>query len=124
MIKIQIKALIQEFSQILNNKKLLLFAYSFHPSFYLKEFSFTIILPQNNVSQIKLNSFQTSQFSDKIANELQIKISPRQLGFREQLNIPPVSYTHLTLPTKRIVQISVVAVSLKKKKMADDRRMS
>eukprot|EP00828_Plagiopyla_frontata_P021269 TRINITY_DN2767_c0_g1_i5.p2 TRINITY_DN2767_c0_g1~~TRINITY_DN2767_c0_g1_i5.p2 ORF type:complete len:213 (+),score=45.45 TRINITY_DN2767_c0_g1_i5:663-1301(+) len=27
----------------------------------------------------------------------------------------PVSYTHLTLPTKRIVQISVVAVSLKKK---------
>eukprot|EP00828_Plagiopyla_frontata_P013134 TRINITY_DN1767_c0_g1_i1.p2 TRINITY_DN1767_c0_g1~~TRINITY_DN1767_c0_g1_i1.p2 ORF type:complete len:111 (-),score=19.11 TRINITY_DN1767_c0_g1_i1:76-408(-) len=26
-----------------------------------------------------------------------------------------VSYTHLTLPTKRIVQISVVAVSLKKK---------
>ena len=28
----------------------------------------------------------------------------------------PVSYTHLTLPTKRIVEISVVAVSLKKKK--------
>eukprot|EP00828_Plagiopyla_frontata_P004109 TRINITY_DN1141_c0_g1_i7.p1 TRINITY_DN1141_c0_g1~~TRINITY_DN1141_c0_g1_i7.p1 ORF type:complete len:237 (-),score=58.51 TRINITY_DN1141_c0_g1_i7:10-720(-) len=28
-----------------------------------------------------------------------------------------VSYTHLTLPTKRIVQISVVAVSLKKKKV-------
>eukprot|EP00828_Plagiopyla_frontata_P038299 TRINITY_DN5022_c0_g1_i1.p3 TRINITY_DN5022_c0_g1~~TRINITY_DN5022_c0_g1_i1.p3 ORF type:complete len:145 (-),score=20.87 TRINITY_DN5022_c0_g1_i1:15-449(-) len=27
----------------------------------------------------------------------------------------PVSYTHLTLPTKRIVQISVGAVSLKKK---------
>eukprot|EP00828_Plagiopyla_frontata_P037993 TRINITY_DN4984_c0_g1_i1.p1 TRINITY_DN4984_c0_g1~~TRINITY_DN4984_c0_g1_i1.p1 ORF type:complete len:177 (+),score=38.50 TRINITY_DN4984_c0_g1_i1:2-532(+) len=27
----------------------------------------------------------------------------------------PVSYTHLTLPTKRIVQISVVGVSLKKK---------
>eukprot|EP00828_Plagiopyla_frontata_P046744 TRINITY_DN8419_c0_g1_i2.p2 TRINITY_DN8419_c0_g1~~TRINITY_DN8419_c0_g1_i2.p2 ORF type:complete len:191 (+),score=110.42 TRINITY_DN8419_c0_g1_i2:57-629(+) len=27
----------------------------------------------------------------------------------------PVSYTHLTLPTKRIVQISVVAVCLKKK---------
>eukprot|EP00658_Telonema_sp_P-2_P064587 TRINITY_DN53694_c0_g1_i1.p1 TRINITY_DN53694_c0_g1~~TRINITY_DN53694_c0_g1_i1.p1 ORF type:complete len:187 (-),score=51.94 TRINITY_DN53694_c0_g1_i1:21-581(-) len=30
---------------------------------------------------------------------------------------PPVSYTHLTLPTKRIVEISVVAVSLKKKKI-------
>ena len=28
----------------------------------------------------------------------------------------PVSYTHLTLPTKRIVEISVVAASLKKKK--------
>eukprot|EP00828_Plagiopyla_frontata_P020807 TRINITY_DN266_c0_g1_i2.p1 TRINITY_DN266_c0_g1~~TRINITY_DN266_c0_g1_i2.p1 ORF type:complete len:351 (+),score=73.21 TRINITY_DN266_c0_g1_i2:652-1704(+) len=28
-----------------------------------------------------------------------------------------VSYTHLTLPTKRIVQISVVAVSLKKKQL-------
>eukprot|EP00828_Plagiopyla_frontata_P007892 TRINITY_DN13829_c0_g1_i2.p1 TRINITY_DN13829_c0_g1~~TRINITY_DN13829_c0_g1_i2.p1 ORF type:complete len:155 (-),score=16.81 TRINITY_DN13829_c0_g1_i2:51-515(-) len=28
----------------------------------------------------------------------------------------PVSYTHLTLPTKRIVQVSVVAESLKKKK--------
>ena len=28
----------------------------------------------------------------------------------------PVSYTHLTLPTKRIVEISVVAVLVKKKK--------
>ena len=35
----------------------------------------------------------------------------------KQVNIPsyPVSYTHLTLPTKRIVKISVVAVSLNKK---------
>ena len=31
-------------------------------------------------------------------------------------NIVTVSYTHLTLPTKRIVEISVVALSLKKKK--------
>eukprot|EP00828_Plagiopyla_frontata_P043474 TRINITY_DN6791_c0_g1_i2.p2 TRINITY_DN6791_c0_g1~~TRINITY_DN6791_c0_g1_i2.p2 ORF type:complete len:129 (+),score=20.99 TRINITY_DN6791_c0_g1_i2:3-389(+) len=30
-------------------------------------------------------------------------------------NLQSVSYTHLTLPTKRIVQISVVAVSVKKK---------
>eukprot|EP00828_Plagiopyla_frontata_P009861 TRINITY_DN1511_c0_g1_i1.p5 TRINITY_DN1511_c0_g1~~TRINITY_DN1511_c0_g1_i1.p5 ORF type:complete len:108 (+),score=17.49 TRINITY_DN1511_c0_g1_i1:1221-1544(+) len=29
--------------------------------------------------------------------------------------IAPVSYTHLTLPTKRIVQISVVSGSFKKK---------
>ena len=28
----------------------------------------------------------------------------------------PVSYTHLTLPTSDLVEISVVAVSLKKKK--------
>eukprot|EP00828_Plagiopyla_frontata_P003501 TRINITY_DN11077_c0_g1_i1.p3 TRINITY_DN11077_c0_g1~~TRINITY_DN11077_c0_g1_i1.p3 ORF type:complete len:124 (-),score=5.84 TRINITY_DN11077_c0_g1_i1:47-418(-) len=31
------------------------------------------------------------------------------------IQLGPVSYTHLTLPTKRIVQISVVARSLQKK---------
>ena len=31
-----------------------------------------------------------------------------------------VSYTHLTLPTKRIVEISVVAVSLKKKRVTSE----
>ncbi len=31
-------------------------------------------------------------------------------------NMDPVLYTHLTLPTNREVEISVVAVSLKKKK--------
>eukprot|EP00828_Plagiopyla_frontata_P047365 TRINITY_DN8728_c0_g2_i1.p2 TRINITY_DN8728_c0_g2~~TRINITY_DN8728_c0_g2_i1.p2 ORF type:complete len:129 (-),score=27.15 TRINITY_DN8728_c0_g2_i1:1-387(-) len=36
--------------------------------------------------------------------------------------IQPVSYTHLTLPTKRIVQISVVAGSLKKKKKEKKQR--
>ena len=36
----------------------------------------------------------------------------------------PVSYTHLTLPTKRIVEISVVGVTLKKKKEKRDRRMT
>ena len=34
----------------------------------------------------------------------------------------PVSYTHLTLPTKRIVEISVVAVSLKKKRKTMKRK--
>eukprot|EP00658_Telonema_sp_P-2_P068931 TRINITY_DN57969_c0_g1_i1.p1 TRINITY_DN57969_c0_g1~~TRINITY_DN57969_c0_g1_i1.p1 ORF type:complete len:141 (-),score=14.95 TRINITY_DN57969_c0_g1_i1:54-476(-) len=34
----------------------------------------------------------------------------------------PVSYTHLTLPTKRIVEISVGAVSLTKQKEKDDKR--
>ena len=33
-----------------------------------------------------------------------------------QFGLIPVSYTHLTLPTNREVEISVVAVSLKKKK--------
>ena len=33
--------------------------------------------------------------------------------------VATVSYTHLTLPTKRIVAISVVAVSFKKKKKAE-----
>eukprot|EP00831_Metopus_contortus_P059848 TRINITY_DN51815_c0_g1_i2.p2 TRINITY_DN51815_c0_g1~~TRINITY_DN51815_c0_g1_i2.p2 ORF type:complete len:134 (+),score=41.03 TRINITY_DN51815_c0_g1_i2:67-468(+) len=33
-----------------------------------------------------------------------------------QVDMKPVSYTHLTLPTILLVQISVVAVSLKKKK--------
>eukprot|EP00831_Metopus_contortus_P040797 TRINITY_DN3196_c0_g1_i3.p1 TRINITY_DN3196_c0_g1~~TRINITY_DN3196_c0_g1_i3.p1 ORF type:complete len:315 (-),score=78.26 TRINITY_DN3196_c0_g1_i3:86-1030(-) len=33
-------------------------------------------------------------------------------------NVIPVSYTHLTLPTILLVQISVVAVSLKKKKIS------
>eukprot|EP00831_Metopus_contortus_P020074 TRINITY_DN1878_c0_g1_i5.p1 TRINITY_DN1878_c0_g1~~TRINITY_DN1878_c0_g1_i5.p1 ORF type:complete len:144 (-),score=38.30 TRINITY_DN1878_c0_g1_i5:11-442(-) len=33
-----------------------------------------------------------------------------------QMELQPVSYTHLTLPTILLVQISVVAVSLKKKK--------
>ena len=38
---------------------------------------------------------------------------PRQLGHKKGCETP-VSYTHLTLPTKRIVEISVVAGSLKK----------
>eukprot|EP00828_Plagiopyla_frontata_P043063 TRINITY_DN6622_c0_g1_i4.p2 TRINITY_DN6622_c0_g1~~TRINITY_DN6622_c0_g1_i4.p2 ORF type:complete len:101 (+),score=22.32 TRINITY_DN6622_c0_g1_i4:129-431(+) len=39
-----------------------------------------------------------------------------QLAVITDAGVQSVSYTHLTLPTKRIVQISVVAVSLKKKK--------
>ena len=35
---------------------------------------------------------------------------------RAALGLSPVSYTHLTLPTKRIVEISVGDVSLKKKR--------
>eukprot|EP00831_Metopus_contortus_P030034 TRINITY_DN24686_c0_g1_i1.p2 TRINITY_DN24686_c0_g1~~TRINITY_DN24686_c0_g1_i1.p2 ORF type:complete len:129 (+),score=49.31 TRINITY_DN24686_c0_g1_i1:173-559(+) len=48
--------------------------------------------------------------------------SPSAIGFLssraddEESYYNPVSYTHLTLPTILLVQISVVAVSLKKKK--------
>ena len=38
------------------------------------------------------------------------------------LSVVSVSYTHLTLPTKRIVEISVVAVSLTKQKALTDHR--
>eukprot|EP00831_Metopus_contortus_P007151 TRINITY_DN12734_c0_g1_i5.p1 TRINITY_DN12734_c0_g1~~TRINITY_DN12734_c0_g1_i5.p1 ORF type:complete len:156 (+),score=33.61 TRINITY_DN12734_c0_g1_i5:664-1131(+) len=41
-------------------------------------------------------------------------IDPKQ--FQQRSSIKAVSYTHLTLPTILLVQISVVAVSLKKKK--------
>ena len=37
-------------------------------------------------------------------------------GGHSGVDVDPVSYTHLTLPTKRIVEISGVAVSLEKKK--------
>ena len=36
-------------------------------------------------------------------------------GYSESHSVTPVSYTHLTLPTNREVEISGVAVSLKKK---------
>ena len=38
------------------------------------------------------------------------------LSLSKDLGTRPVSYTHLTLPTKRIVEISVGAATLKKKK--------
>eukprot|EP00831_Metopus_contortus_P059403 TRINITY_DN51382_c0_g1_i1.p1 TRINITY_DN51382_c0_g1~~TRINITY_DN51382_c0_g1_i1.p1 ORF type:complete len:187 (-),score=11.35 TRINITY_DN51382_c0_g1_i1:27-587(-) len=38
------------------------------------------------------------------------------------VNTHPVSYTHLTLPTILLVQISVVAVSLKKKKKTNNEK--
>eukprot|EP00831_Metopus_contortus_P082917 TRINITY_DN9075_c0_g1_i1.p2 TRINITY_DN9075_c0_g1~~TRINITY_DN9075_c0_g1_i1.p2 ORF type:complete len:120 (+),score=41.58 TRINITY_DN9075_c0_g1_i1:115-474(+) len=40
-------------------------------------------------------------------------------GFLQGRCKHPVSYTHLTLPTILLVQISVVAVSLKKKKIRE-----
>ena len=37
----------------------------------------------------------------------------------DEVGVGAVSYTHLTLPTSDLVQISVVAVSLKKKEPTD-----
>ena len=51
-----------------------------------------------------------------IANEVLYSIAISASGLKT------VSYTHLTLPTKRIVYISVVAVLIKKKK--ENRRES
>ena len=59
-----------------------------------------------------------------LADKLNLSLTPswdrlqrlEEAGIIESYGAKPVSYTHLTLPTKRIVSISVVAVSLKKKK--------
>eukprot|EP00828_Plagiopyla_frontata_P018725 TRINITY_DN23989_c0_g1_i1.p3 TRINITY_DN23989_c0_g1~~TRINITY_DN23989_c0_g1_i1.p3 ORF type:complete len:114 (+),score=17.05 TRINITY_DN23989_c0_g1_i1:468-809(+) len=50
-------------------------------------------------------------YSDSFQNQLQNIQDPTRL---QQNIIAAVSYTHLTLPTKRIVQIPVVAGSIKK----------
>eukprot|EP00831_Metopus_contortus_P042030 TRINITY_DN33119_c0_g1_i1.p1 TRINITY_DN33119_c0_g1~~TRINITY_DN33119_c0_g1_i1.p1 ORF type:complete len:109 (+),score=14.25 TRINITY_DN33119_c0_g1_i1:179-505(+) len=50
--------------------------------------------------------------SDKNSNA---KLNKFALNFLASPSPLPVSYTHLTLPTILLVQISVVAVSLKKK---------
>ena len=45
-------------------------------------------------------------------------------GQADALHHGPVSYTHLTLPTSDLVEISVVAVSLKKKNSQSKRATS
>ena len=65
---------------------------------------------------------------DATASDAQAAAAPEQLPPQKTVpvkieeTLPPVSYTHLTLPTKRIVEISGVAVSLKKKKNKDMER--
>eukprot|EP00831_Metopus_contortus_P001233 TRINITY_DN10450_c0_g1_i1.p1 TRINITY_DN10450_c0_g1~~TRINITY_DN10450_c0_g1_i1.p1 ORF type:complete len:156 (-),score=50.45 TRINITY_DN10450_c0_g1_i1:32-499(-) len=59
---------------------------------------------------IQLRGKDTEQIA--ITKQLQNEFSVKFGG----LYLYPVSYTHLTLPTILLVQISVVAVSLKKKK--------
>eukprot|EP00828_Plagiopyla_frontata_P034597 TRINITY_DN4506_c0_g1_i1.p1 TRINITY_DN4506_c0_g1~~TRINITY_DN4506_c0_g1_i1.p1 ORF type:complete len:113 (+),score=15.08 TRINITY_DN4506_c0_g1_i1:317-655(+) len=70
----------------------------------------------NKETQEQLDSVK--QVTKNTANIVKYLLILYQIGgiFIERVDVcKPVSYTHLTLPTKRIVQISVVAVYLKKK---------
>eukprot|EP00831_Metopus_contortus_P081219 TRINITY_DN8489_c0_g1_i7.p1 TRINITY_DN8489_c0_g1~~TRINITY_DN8489_c0_g1_i7.p1 ORF type:complete len:142 (-),score=38.30 TRINITY_DN8489_c0_g1_i7:25-450(-) len=77
-----------------------------------------------------LNSFKTLPNKGKKVFGGQIKEliqGPSRGDFQEaylekQNYLKAVSYTHLTLPTILLVQISVVAVSLKKKKIKHTKR--
>ena len=74
----------------------------------------TIQITQDEPLLDVADSLKTAEvIKDKYAFILKVRIG----GYAD--DIQPVSYTHLTLPTKRIVQISVVAVTLKKKKNRD-----
>ena len=68
-------------------------------------------------SRIKpyLLSLTFTDNEEDASDDLQIKLQDRE-GVWMTDWLQTVSYTHLTLPTKRIVKISVVAVSIKKKK--------
>ena len=74
----------------------------------------------------KLYFYYGAMNSSKTANALMTHFNYEEVGqkallckteadTRDGARKIPVSYTHLTLPTKRIVEISVVAVILKKK---------
>eukprot|EP00831_Metopus_contortus_P062528 TRINITY_DN54674_c0_g1_i2.p1 TRINITY_DN54674_c0_g1~~TRINITY_DN54674_c0_g1_i2.p1 ORF type:complete len:136 (+),score=21.83 TRINITY_DN54674_c0_g1_i2:30-437(+) len=72
---------------------------------------FQIIICQNNIQAIQNPSnffcghFRMSRLKTVVVSDMYTQVS----------YIYAVSYTHLTLPTILLVQISVVAVSLKKK---------
>eukprot|EP00656_Telonema_subtile_P049651 TRINITY_DN6216_c0_g1_i3.p1 TRINITY_DN6216_c0_g1~~TRINITY_DN6216_c0_g1_i3.p1 ORF type:complete len:1326 (-),score=425.50 TRINITY_DN6216_c0_g1_i3:75-4052(-) len=73
--------------------------------------------PPKRASPSDLDEGYTS-FTQPVDQSEQQPVSPKHRDSEEDVasEPEPVSYTHLTLPTKRIVEISVVAVSLKKKK--------
>eukprot|EP00828_Plagiopyla_frontata_P015018 TRINITY_DN19544_c0_g1_i1.p2 TRINITY_DN19544_c0_g1~~TRINITY_DN19544_c0_g1_i1.p2 ORF type:complete len:136 (+),score=30.84 TRINITY_DN19544_c0_g1_i1:41-409(+) len=61
-----------------------------------------------SILNIKANNNFISEKIEKLMLDLLVKN-------KHLVKFASVSYTHLTLPTKRIVQISVVALSLQKK---------
>eukprot|EP00656_Telonema_subtile_P023036 TRINITY_DN24337_c0_g1_i1.p1 TRINITY_DN24337_c0_g1~~TRINITY_DN24337_c0_g1_i1.p1 ORF type:complete len:122 (-),score=15.31 TRINITY_DN24337_c0_g1_i1:23-388(-) len=69
-----------------------------------------LFIPANSPHQVK-NLDRTLAVSMNYVDHTNLETSIRELAFSGA-----VSYTHLTLPTKRIVEISGVAGSLKKKK--------
>eukprot|EP00831_Metopus_contortus_P058102 TRINITY_DN50341_c0_g1_i1.p3 TRINITY_DN50341_c0_g1~~TRINITY_DN50341_c0_g1_i1.p3 ORF type:complete len:105 (-),score=34.46 TRINITY_DN50341_c0_g1_i1:31-345(-) len=70
----------------------------------------------NDLKHCLIDLKENKDKSDLKIAKLCQKISERDLKLKECEKQIPVSYTHLTLPTILLVQISVVAVSLKKKK--------
>eukprot|EP00825_Cyclidium_porcatum_P021252 TRINITY_DN23760_c0_g1_i1.p2 TRINITY_DN23760_c0_g1~~TRINITY_DN23760_c0_g1_i1.p2 ORF type:complete len:190 (-),score=31.06 TRINITY_DN23760_c0_g1_i1:31-600(-) len=81
---------------------------------YRKMFLFGNLKSNQLCLELLLDSSELKKYvpgnDKKLMQELLVKIR------NNQLTIDAVSYTHLTLPTICSVQISVVAVSLKKKK--------
>eukprot|EP00658_Telonema_sp_P-2_P071403 TRINITY_DN6066_c0_g1_i18.p1 TRINITY_DN6066_c0_g1~~TRINITY_DN6066_c0_g1_i18.p1 ORF type:complete len:262 (-),score=52.21 TRINITY_DN6066_c0_g1_i18:2-787(-) len=69
-------------------------------------------LPILEILQGSVGTFQIP-FTDTDSDPVTVTNGPISTM---RVRLRSVSYTHLTLPTKRIVEISVVAVSLKKKK--------
>eukprot|EP00825_Cyclidium_porcatum_P045355 TRINITY_DN6880_c0_g1_i4.p1 TRINITY_DN6880_c0_g1~~TRINITY_DN6880_c0_g1_i4.p1 ORF type:complete len:424 (+),score=81.92 TRINITY_DN6880_c0_g1_i4:191-1462(+) len=59
---------------------------------------------------------------EQVQNSIQTRKQSLKMEGQQQIKEQAVSYTHLTLPTICSVQISVVAVSLKKKKKYKQRR--
>ena len=56
------------------------------------------------------------RFWEKEFPQISPKKGGRGIRFYTRDDIEPVPYTHLTLPTKRILETSVVAITYKKKK--------
>eukprot|EP00831_Metopus_contortus_P083175 TRINITY_DN9153_c0_g1_i6.p1 TRINITY_DN9153_c0_g1~~TRINITY_DN9153_c0_g1_i6.p1 ORF type:complete len:156 (+),score=22.49 TRINITY_DN9153_c0_g1_i6:174-641(+) len=87
----------------------------------------TIIDMTNSTRNNAMQDFQDSTAADTIVSiiSIQTRMFAKTSSIFLSIDYPmysaliPVSYTHLTLPTILLVQISVVAVSLKKKKLVN-----
>eukprot|EP00831_Metopus_contortus_P042340 TRINITY_DN33505_c0_g1_i1.p1 TRINITY_DN33505_c0_g1~~TRINITY_DN33505_c0_g1_i1.p1 ORF type:complete len:148 (-),score=54.08 TRINITY_DN33505_c0_g1_i1:50-493(-) len=74
-----------------------------------------------SLSNIRLDCYRSLLAFEEYENTRSSKKEDLLCVIKE-FSINPVSYTHLTLPTILLVQISVVAVSLKKKKPTDTKK--